>query len=218
MPLGLSLRRLVSVSETYAVVWAEGDQPTRVGRLDLRSDGFRLTGDSRGGEADRVVRASEIVAVRVGHQASDRLREMKTVIVTRRVGGPVAIASVDGLGAVIEIAELLSELGRGTVGFQSVLVRVPIRHGRLPEVRALVGRGPPFQPGEIAGLRHHEVFVCDQAVIFLFQGRDVRRAVDQMARNPAVWKAAVEWRNCLAGRPTIVDSAYRWSLDDQAQD
>lgn len=206
------------MSETHAVVWAEGDQPPRVGRLDLRGDSFRLTGGSRAGEADRVVEASEIAAVRVGHRASERLRDMKTVIVTRRVGDPIAIASVNGLGAVIEIAELLSELGRGTPGFQSVLVRVPIRHRRLPQVCALVRRGPPFHPGEIAGLRHHEVFVCDQAVIFLFQGRDVRGAVDQLARNPAIWKAAVDWHNCLAGRPTIIDSTYRWSPDDQDQE
>lgn len=165
-----------------------------------------------------MVEASEIAAVRVGHRASERLRDMKTVIVTRRVGDPIAIASVNGLGAVIEIAELLSELGRGTPGFQSVLVRVPIRHRRLPQVCALVRRGPPFHPGEIAGLRHHEVFVCDQAVIFLFQGRDVRGAVDQLARNPAIWKAAVDWHNCLAGRPTIIDSTYRWSPDDQDQE
>jgi hypothetical protein len=204
------------MSETYAVVWREPDKPVQTGRLELLDDGFRLAGTGQGNDSDLVVAARDVTSVRVGHHSSERLREMKTVIVERGDASPISIAAINGLGAVLEIADLLNALHTQLPGLQTVLVRVPIHPKRLADVHALIRRGPPFPPGEIAGLRRHEVFLEDQAVIFLFQGHNVRTAVERLARHPAVWKAAIDWRVCVSGRPTIVDSAYQWTIDTNA--
>ena len=202
----------VLMAETYAVVWAEGEHPIVLGRLGFEADGFRLSGEDAG-QVEIAVRGREIRDVRLASAPGDRLREMKTMVVSRRVGDPIRIAAVNGMGAVFEIAEVLERLSRNTSRFQSVLVCVPIRAGRRDAVRELIGQGPPFDPDEIPGLRHHEVFFGQNEVAFLFQGQNVRTAVDQLARNPAIWNAAIHWRKCIAGRPSIIESAYRWSLD-----
>jgi hypothetical protein len=199
------------VAETYAVVWAEGDQPTRTGRLELLDDGFRL----RGGvdEAERVVLAADISDVQVGYAAGERLRDMKTVIIRRRGADRIILAAVDGLGGVFEIAQLVAELRRSTRSYESIMVRLPIRPERIEAVRELIRRGPPFRPADIPRLDRHEVFLSEADVVFLFQGRDVRGAVERMARSPGVWRAAVDWRGCLAGRPRVVEASYAWPAE-----
>jgi hypothetical protein len=199
------------MADTYAVVWVEADDPVRLGRLELLADGFQLIADDDA--HGRVVRGDEVTEVRPASAAGERLRDMKTVVVSRGTAEPIRIAAVNGISDAFEIAEVLGQLHHGTRGFQSVIVRVPIRPERLADVRKLVAQGPPFQPEAIPGLRRHDVFVGPDEVTFLFQGRDVRVAVDQLARNPAIWKAALQWRTCVAGRPIVLDSGYSWSLD-----
>src|SRR5437588_8185651 len=133
------------MADTYAVVWAEGEHPIVLGRVGFEADGFRLSGDDAG-QVEVVVRGGEIRDVRLASAAEDRLREMKTMVVSRRVGDPIRIAAVNGVGAVFEIAEVLAGLSRKTGRFQSVLVCAPIRAERRDAVRQLIGQGPPFDP------------------------------------------------------------------------
>ena len=199
-----------TMAETYAVVWSVGGGQARLGRLELSADGFALVGDD---QAPLAVGAADVTAVRVGETAGERLRDLKTVLVERSAEPSLRIAAVNGAGELWEIAEVLSGLGPHKRGFQSLLVRVPIRPDRVGDVQELILRGPPFDPHQIAGLRRHEVFLESHEVVFLFQGWDVRRSVEQLARSPQIWAAAVDWRRYIAGRPIILDSAYLWTAD-----
>src|SRR5437588_12868595 len=116
------------MSETYAVVWSQGEASSRLGRLELRADGFVLGGDQQ--EPSRVW-ASEITSVRVSKDARERVRDLKTVVVERRDAPPVRIGAVSGAGEILEIAEVLSTLGPQSGGFQTLLVRLPIRPERI---------------------------------------------------------------------------------------
>jgi hypothetical protein len=70
---------------------------------------------------------------------------------------------------------------------------------------------PPFEPSTMHGLARHHVFVNDAEAVFIFEGASVGEAVERLIRNPQVWLAATEWRDCLAGRPTVLPCQYAWS-------
>jgi hypothetical protein len=76
-------------------------------------------------------------------------------------------------------------------------------------VQALLAEGPPFDPGATP-LERHDVFVTDREVVFLFEGPEAREAVQELAGDPGVWRAAARWRELLAGRPRIADDVYAW--------
>jgi hypothetical protein len=86
----------------------------------------------------------------------------------------------------------------------------PLREGAREEVLRLIAAGPPF---DLAGsdLSQHHVFVTDHEVVFVFEAAEARAAVERLAGDPAVWRAAGAWRACLAGRPRLAAEAFTWS-------
>ncbi len=70
-------------------------------------------------------------------------------------------------------------------------------------------KGPPFDPTR-AGLGRHLVFLSEAEAIFLFEGAAVAETVRRLAAEPGVWRAALGWRSCLAGRPRIAELTYSW--------
>jgi hypothetical protein len=82
-----------------------------------------------------------------------------------------------------------------------VAVVVPLKASRVEHARALVREGPPFDPA-VRFERHH-VFVSGREAVFVFEGEGVKRAVEQLARVPAVWKAATAWSSVSKGRPAL---------------
>jgi hypothetical protein len=93
-----------------------------------------------------------------------------------------------------------------------IVVVAPLRENARDRARRLVEQGPPFDLPASALDRHH-VHLTDREVIFVFEGPDARAAVEQVVGEPGVWKAASEWRACLAGRPRIADETFEWARD-----
>jgi hypothetical protein len=71
-----------------------------------------------------------------------------------------------------------------------------------------VRQGPPFDPG--TRFKGHQVFVGEREVVFVFEGEDVRQAVQGLASRTSVWQAATAWRDCIGGTPRIADEIYSW--------
>ena len=90
------------------------------------------------------------------------------------------------------------------------VVVAPLRPAAREAARELLAQGPPFAPDGTT-LESHHVFLTDREVVFLFEGPDVKETVQKVAGDPGVWRAAVRWRELLAGRPRIADSAYSWA-------
>jgi len=89
------------------------------------------------------------------------------------------------------------------------VVVAPLRAGARAAAQALLAEGPPFDPGATP-LERHDVFVTDREVVFLFEGPGAREAVQDIAGDPGVWRAAARWRELLAGRPRIAGDVYAW--------
>jgi hypothetical protein len=182
------------------------------GRLDLHARELTLAGTGPEGRIAHVrVFFDDVAEVRIGRDAHDRINEKRTVILDR-VGGPtVYIGSMNGAGTLFELADQLASLVAAERGGESrVAVVLPIRTGTRDRAAALVADGPPFDP-EAAGLDRHYVFVTDNEVVFVFDGPDARRSVERLVRDPGVWRAAVAWRQCLAGRPRLAGEEFAWA-------
>lgn len=203
--------------ESYAVVWRDGSGPVHLGRLELGAAALRLQGSRDGGSlARRQIPYGDVEGVRIGRSKADRLDGGPSVILDRRAGLPVTIGAVNGLGSVFALGGVLAELtAKQAEAGSRVVVVLPIRRNSQERARQLIASGPPFDPGSIP-LQYHRVFVTAREVVFLFEGPGVRDVVEQLVRRPDVWKAAVAWRECLAGPPRIADEAYGWESSEQA--
>lgn len=203
--------------DTYAVVWREGSGPTYLGGLELGAVALRLHGSGDGGSlARRRIPYGDVARVHIGRARAERLNGSPSVVLDRRAGAPVFVAAVNGLGGVFDLADVLAELTARTAETSSrVVVVLPIRRQAEERARELIASGPPFDPASIP-LRHHRVFVTSREVVFLFEGEDIREVVEQLVRRPDVWKAAIAWRECIAGPPRVADEAYAWAIDEDA--
>jgi len=200
---------------SQAVVWRSAGGELYRGRLDVDDRGLRLAGTGPDGELGAVsIPHDELAGIRIGRAAPQRVNGLRSLIVQSEKEGAIHLASVEGMSAIFEIGALLAELrAERTALTTSVAVVVPLEAGSVEKARTLVREGPPFDPA-VRFERHH-VFLSEREAVFIFEGEDVKRAVEQLARVPAVWKAATAWRECLEGPPRIAEEGYGWARSDE---
>jgi hypothetical protein len=196
---------------SYAVVWHEPPHEARSGKLELAETTLRLVGTSEdgGGEITEIPYRM-LERTRVATAPGERLGGRPTLVVERRGQEPIEIASVGGIGVVSELAEHLSRLLAPEAPERWALVLLPIRDGKEEAVRALLERGPPFDP-ERVGLRQHHAFVADHHVVFLFEAERDLPSVRQLLSGGELWRAAAAWRGTIAGPPLVSRPLYSWT-------
>jgi hypothetical protein len=90
-----------------------------------------------------------------------------------------------------------------------LVVVAPLKPGAETRARELLDEGPPFDL-EGSKFDSHEVFVTPQEVVFVFDGGASTEALNLHAEDPAVWRAAKAWAECLDGRPRVAREAFSW--------
>ena len=90
---------------SYGVVWDDG-RPPEAGRLELAAEGISFHGAKR----ELAVRFDEIETVRVGRSAEERIGGRPALLLARRGSRLLRIGSLDGLGALNELAAALALL------------------------------------------------------------------------------------------------------------
>ena len=91
---------------TYAVLWSENDGPEFAGRLSLDRGGVALSGTAAGQPtAHRDVPYAELAEVYLERTAPPRHTWKPSLVLVTRAGDEVAIGSLQGLGALHELAE-----------------------------------------------------------------------------------------------------------------
>ncbi|MEP6910262.1 MAG: hypothetical protein ABI896_07520 [Actinomycetota bacterium] len=195
---------------SYAVTWQEGAGPIRHGKLELRPRGLRLEGSDTQGPQMQDVAYEDLTDTHVTRDPSARLSGRPTLVVDR--GSPVTfrIAGVAQPGIISELAENLAALRRtGERPHMSRLVIVvPLQPGARDRARALLAKGPPFDP-EAAGLTRHHVFLTDDEAVFVFEA-DAQGAVERLASDETLWDALSGWSDLVAGPPRLADDVYSW--------
>jgi hypothetical protein len=97
------------MQSSYGVVWREGALPLASGKLELRADALHLDGMAGGRPVSRDLRYDSLVTVRVGRSTTERIGGRPSLVLERRSGPPIEIASVAQTGVVAEIAEQLAD-------------------------------------------------------------------------------------------------------------
>jgi hypothetical protein len=87
-----------------------------------------------------------------------------------------------------------------------------LKEGSEPKAAELLAKGAPFDPAE-HGLERHTVYLSAAEVVFVFEGHEVERLVDELIDDPFQWKlltAFDAWRELVDGPPHIARTAYSW--------
>ena len=193
---------------SYAITWQESEAAPRSGRLELKQRGLGFEGSNGHGSAIAEVGYDELSAARIARTPGDRLAGRPTLVLERRVGGPIKIASVAQPGIISELAEHLAALHLGEEQSLSRVVVVPLRAGTQQLAAAVLEQGPPFDPAQV-GLERHQVFLTEREAIFLFEA-DAAHAVDRLVKDTSLWGAAAAWKDLVAGPPRIAEETFSW--------
>ena len=196
------------MSRSYAVTWQQGEQATRSGRLELLPGGLSLEGAGANGAASETIDFGDLLEVRVGRAASDRLSGRQTLVLERRGGAPLRIASVVQPGVITELAERLASRLREEDAVSRAIIVLPLREGASEQAAQLLRGGPPFDPDEV-GLERHHVFLTDEEAVFVFEADDLE-AAQRLIGDEGFWKAAAAWKELVAGPPRLAEDSYTW--------
>ncbi|HEX6699765.1 MAG TPA: hypothetical protein VF101_03465 [Gaiellaceae bacterium] len=194
---------------SYGVVWREDALPLATGKLELLPHALRFEGIAGGRPTTHEIAYETLAAVRVGRSPSERLDGRPSLVLERRSGLPISVASVVQSGVVAEIAERLASLHFGANARRRTVFVLPLREGAHDRAQALLAEGPPFDPEETA-LDRHDVFVTQNEVVFVFESKLGVDALEPLLSDPALWLSAAAWRELLAGPPRIAEDAYSW--------
>ena len=114
---------------SYAIVWCEKGGDPHAGKLEVSETGLRLEGAGHAQELPFV----ELAAIRVGRAANDRLDGRRALVVERRDGSSVQIASVAGIGSLFELTERIASFQLGSqASFRLPLVADAVRLWKRP--------------------------------------------------------------------------------------
>jgi hypothetical protein len=196
------------MSTSYAVTWQQDEQATRSGRLELLAGGLALEGAGANGAASETIDFGDLVDVRIGRASSDRLSGRQTLVLERRGGAPVRIASVVQPGIITELAERLASRLREEDAMSRAVVVLPLREGARKQAAQLLRGGPPFDPEKV-GLERHHVFLTDEEAVFVFEADDIE-AAERLVAGDSFWAATAAWKDVVAGPPRLAEDAYTW--------
>jgi hypothetical protein len=195
---------------TYGVVWREGTLPRATGKLELLPRRLRLEGLADSRPVCREIGYDGLASVRIGRAAGDRIDGFPTVVLQRRAGQAIAIATVAQPSFVGDIAERLNTLRAGAEKARRLVLVLPLKPEAYEEARALLDAGPPFDPEKGTGLERHEVFLTSHEAVFLFESPLGVEALDPLLTEPDLLEAAAAWRDHLAGPPRLAENVYAW--------
>jgi hypothetical protein len=198
-----------ALRSSYGVVWREGSRPLARGKLELLPRALRLDGMSGGEPETREIGYETLSEIRVGRNGADRLDGRPSLVLERRVGDTVTIASVAQTGVIAELAERLTELQLGGSSTRRVAVVIPLREAALDTARELLAAGPPFSP-ETLGLDAHHVYLTGSEAIFVFESQNGAAALEPLLSEPGLWQRAAEWRDLVSGPPRMAEDAFSW--------
>jgi hypothetical protein len=83
-----------------------------------------------------------------------------------------------------------------------------IRPGQRPALERLLEEGPPFDLAA-EGFEHHEVFLGDTEVVFLFDGPSARTQLQRLAATRSLLGAFVKMSS-LVSAPRILERTFGW--------
>jgi hypothetical protein len=98
---------------------------------------------------------------------------------------------------------------RGGDVTERVAVIAKLRPGSRERASQIVAKGAPYDLGE-AGFRRHSVFLAEEAVVFVFEGRGIEGLVRNLVDDPSRSAAFSVWGPLLDGTPALAREESYW--------
>ena len=89
-----------------------------------------------------------------------------------------------------------------------VIVVLPLKKGAFEQMRELLAKGPPFDPGEVA-LDLYQVFLTSREAVFVLEA-STQSLLERLVADPG-WAGIAAWQDHVAGPARAAEDAYSWA-------
>jgi len=89
-----------------------------------------------------------------------------------------------------------------------IAILADIRPGQRTALERILQEGPPFDLAA-EGFEHHEVFLGDADVLFVFDGPSARTQVERLAATRSLLGAFVKMSSVVSA-PRILEQTFQW--------
>ena len=89
---------------SYAVTWTGKTGRVHAGKLEIGDEALTL----EGGSARQTIPYGDLAELHVGRTPDERLQGRTALVLTRRRGETLHVTSLNGVGEIVEIAELIA--------------------------------------------------------------------------------------------------------------
>lgn len=100
----------------------------------------------------------------------------------------------------------------GTEG-RNATERVAVVATLLPDSREraaeIIAKGAPYGL-RLAGFRRHSVFLAEEVVVFVFEGRGIEGLVRDLVNDPTISATFGAWAPLLQGTPVLAREEFHW--------
>jgi hypothetical protein len=96
-----------------------------------------------------------------------------------------------------------------------IAIVAEIRPGKRAELERVLAAGPPFDPAA-EGFEHHEVFLGDDVVAFVFTGPGAASELRRMAGTAQLFRQVVKMTNLLSA-PRLLEQTFQWRRCDATE-
>lgn len=94
---------------TYAIVWRENEGLSYAGRLELGATGISLSGSGAGAESHRELPYDRVASLSLERRSLANATSRPALVLVTRGDDRIEIASLEGLGALHELAESVAD-------------------------------------------------------------------------------------------------------------
>lgn len=89
-----------------------------------------------------------------------------------------------------------------------IAVFAEIRPGKRGDLERALAEGPPFDLAK-EGFEHHEVFIGDTDVVFVFTGPGASAELRRLAATPELFRRVIHMADTL-GAPRLLEQTFHW--------
>lgn len=202
----------------YAVAWNDPSHRRHLGRARVEGDGLVLEGTPPGG----VRRTLRIAAADITGLGLNRWRPAPAVSIEAPDGEVVVELLLGGWGAAHQLQSAIAAAqdavraptskGGPTMTDQIAIV-AEVRPGKRADLERMLEHGPPFDLAK-EGFEHHEVFLGDTDIVFVFTGPGAASQLRRMAATPELFRQAIHMSDILAA-PRLLQQTFEWGRAHQ---
>jgi hypothetical protein len=115
------------------------------------------------------------------------------------------------MAVTFDISQLADELNALSAHrhLRKVVVVLPLAPGKREIAWDLLSEGPPFDFAG-AGVDRHEVFLTDDAAIFVFGTPDGPATLERILGEDDFWTVIASWERIAGGPPRLAQVAFDW--------